>query len=352
MPGVSVIIPTHARPERLRTLVRALANQSLEASRYEVLVGVDGRDEVSERVAREAWGERKRDHDGLTVRVMEKQGQASVRNALIREARGELLVFLNDDMVPGPEFLSAHARAHEDARNHAALGSRPVIVIGASPWTVPTPDRLFDRLLRETSMVFFHDQMTDPDPWRDWGFRHAWLLNLSVSAAAVREVGMLTAFPSTYGYEDDELAYRLHASYGSPVLYRPEAIARHDHHYQPREYLEREFKLGYAALGFARTTPACAREMFRRDVASEDERAYSAAFVERERTGAARAMEPFESLARIPAHAISATSTDHTRELLTLLYQQHLPLKRWMWRAGLLAAHAGEPITRTRWPDE
>lgn len=347
MPEISVIIPTHARPGRLRALASALAGQGLDASAYEVLVGVDGADEVSERAAREGWAR----GGGLVVRSFSKRGQAAVRNELIREARGGLLVFLNDDMVPERGFLAAHARAHEEARAHPALGSRPVVVVGASPWVVGERDRLFDRLVRETSMVFFHDQMSGADPWRDWGFRHAWLLNLSAPAAAVREAGGLTVFPSTYGYEDDELAYRLRERFGSPVLYRAGAVAGHDHRYEPREYLEREFRLGYAALGFARTAPACAREMFKRDVGSEEERAYSAAYVERERAGAARAMGPFESLAGMPADAIPASGSAHGRELVGLLYQQHLGLKRWMWRAGLLAAHAGEAITRTRWPD-
>ena len=35
------------------------------------------------------------------------------------------------------------------------------MVLGSAPWKVHEPDSLFDRLIRETSMVFFYDQMTD-----------------------------------------------------------------------------------------------------------------------------------------------------------------------------------------------
>lgn len=343
MPDISVIIPTHGRADRLGVLLRALAAQTLAPDRFEVLVGFDGADAEAEDAARRAWPEERR--GSLVLRALERRGQASVRNALIKEARSPLLVFLNDDMVPAPDLLEAHGVAQREARERCPGGA---IVIGGAPWVVRTPDRMLDRLIRETSMIFFHDQMTERDPWRDWGFRHAWLLNLSVHAAAVREVGGLTVFPSTYGYEDDELAYRLHERFGMPVLYRPGAVAHHDHRYEPRAYLEREFRLGYAALGFARTTPACALAMFRRDIATAEERAYSAAFVERERAGAARAMAPFESLARIPSDAVSGA---HARELIALVYQQHLGLKRWMWRAGLLAAHEGRAITETRWPE-
>jgi hypothetical protein len=49
---------------------------------------------------------------------------------------------------------------------HAARRGRRVgvgdndLVLGSAPFRVEKPDRLFDRLVRETSMVFFYDQMT------------------------------------------------------------------------------------------------------------------------------------------------------------------------------------------------
>src|SRR5690606_7562160 len=138
--------------------------------------------------------------------------------------------------------LAAHVAAHEEADRE--LG-RPAMVVGAAPWKVHAPDRLFDRLLRETSMVFFYDRMNTPearaDRWRDWGFRHAWGLNVSARTDLVRDAGGMSVFPTTYGYEDDELAFRLHERHGTPVLYRPEARARHDHRMDPADYLRREY---------------------------------------------------------------------------------------------------------------
>jgi hypothetical protein len=255
-------------------------------------------------------------------------------------------VFLNDDMVPDPAHLEVHAteqRRLEDA-------GRPALVLGDSPWAVHAPDRVFDRLIRETSMVFFYDQMNRPgvrdDAQRDWGFRHAWLLNLSAPARLVRDAGGFTVFPSTYGYEDDELAFRL-ARRDVPVLYRPAARATHDHRYEPEAYLEREFKLGYAAWGFARVAPECAAAMFGRDVTSGEELEYSRAFTQRERRSAAALRSVFEGLASIPADAVAGP---HAPALIGALYGQHLLLKRWMWRAGLLAASAGVSIDQVAWP--
>lgn len=340
---LSVIIPTHCRPKKAAACAAALAGQDFSGA-FEVLFGVDGAEEPSESTARAVdgtWAHARREADRcagtgkradptIQVHTFDKQGQASIRNRLLERAQGRTLIFLNDDMIPKPGFLAAHARAQDDCRERG----KPALIVGDAPWRVHKPDRLFDRLVRETSMVFFYDQMQRAhDPDRDWGFRHAWLLNLSAPADLVRAVDGFTVFPSTYGYEDDELAFRLGERFGTRVLYRPQAVAVHDHRMEPSDYLQREYKLGYAAWGFARAAPACARAMFGRDVTSDDEVAYSRVFVEREATLANRLEKTFLSLADHRADVLVPHSP-----LVQAVYEQHLLVKRWHWRRGLVAA--------------
>jgi glycosyltransferase involved in cell wall biosynthesis len=342
----SVIIPTHMRATKLAKLVQALGRQDIAS--FEVLIGVDGIDEESERAARVAWSDAGCESARLSIIASPRAGQASVRNRLLPLARGETLIFLNDDMLPETGLVRAHVEAQREAHGH--LGGAGAVVLGDSPWVVHTPDRLFDRLLRETSMVFFYHRMNEvtarEDRWRDWGFRHAWSLNLSVPAGAVREVGGFTVFPSTYGFEDDELAFRLAGRLRMPVLYRPEACAQHDHRMEPRGYLEREQRLGFASWGFARTTPECALAMYGRDITREEEIVYSRAYVERELRAAVGALRAIEGLIELPSDALA----DDPR-LVELVYQQHLPLKRWMWRAGLIRAHDRGEIDDVVWPE-
>ncbi|MBK7406390.1 MAG: glycosyltransferase family 2 protein [Phycisphaerales bacterium] len=331
---VSVIIPTFGRPRQIVECVRRLASQTLDAC--EVLVGIDGgRDAPDESGAIESalrgvW----RRGEGLQIERCPKVGLAAVRNALLPRARGRIMVSLNDDVLPEPDLLAQHAGAH-------TAGAPPVVVVGHSPWLVQAPDRLFDRLIRETSMVFFYDQMEarlasgEVGPDHDWGFRHCWGLNFS-PLRLVREVGGFTVYPATYGYEDNEMAFRLHARFGTPVVYRPRAVAGHDHRMEPEGYLAREYKLGYAALGFARASPECSAAMFGRDVASEAELAYSRAFVERERGLAARVRAVFCELAQLPSDAVPGREHPAGAAVIQALYQQHLLLKRWEWRRGLV----------------
>ncbi len=377
-----MIIPTRARPDRLGACLRGLARQTAGPDRGEVLVGFDGPDADGAGRARAAWRDAGGDEGALHLVECPREGYNAARNRLIAAARGRIMVSLNDDVVPEPALVEVHLR-----EQHAAIDrGRAAIITGYSPWRRHPDNTLFDRLVRETSMVFFYDRMmvgdgsgqvaewpaaagerrgrvpssnrpfssliahrssliASPSPHHpltpsphhlhDWGFRHCWGLNFSCPLGAVREVGGFTAVPRAYGYDDIELAWRLRERFGMPVLFRPDARAVHDHLYTPREVLDREQRLGESAWHFAAINPAFCREVFGRDIRSDAELAYSREFIAREASAAGRLEQSFLGLSDIAASAVDGT---HAPQLLNLLYEQHLLLKRWMWRKGLLDA--------------
>ena len=348
----SVVIPTFGRGPKLAACLASLARQHHPADRFEVLVGLDGPDPGVAELARRAWREAGGSEAGLVIESLERCGLAAVRNRMLELARGRIMISTNDDVVAAPQWVSAHVAAHREPREHSSVGGGAVrVIVGDSPWRVQHPDTLMHRLLRETSMVFFYDRMNGPESPRDrrhdWGFRHCFGLNFSAPLAAVRELGGFGVFPEKYGYEDVEMGWRLRERFGAPVLYRPEARVEHDHAMTTRDYLRREFLLGAAAIGFAHAAPACARELFGRDITTAEELDYSRQYVERERTSAARALSTFGGLDVLPADAIGGA---HGAALIELVYQQHLALKRWMWRAGLVAFAEGRHGEGPRWP--
>lgn len=343
---LSVIIPTYQRPERAGACLARLARQTLDGTRYEVLLGLDGPDEQTAEAAARAWRDAGGHEGGLRVAPCPREGLNATRNRLLGEARGELMLSLNDDVLPEPGLLEAHRRAHTEAR--ATLG-REAIVVGHSPFIGFENATLFDALCRHTPILFFYDRMVaDPDPWRDWGFRHCFGLNFSVSLDLVRAVGGFTAFPLLYGYDDIEIAWRIdrHTG-GAPVLFRPDARAPHDHRYQPGDVLERERKLGATAWRFADANPGFALDTFGRNIRSESEVGYSHEFVEREARDAERLRETFLALDRTPASALDEAEAGDRMAILSALAQQHVLLKRWEWRRGLLDAAQHAPAAHT-----
>ncbi|MBX3364210.1 MAG: glycosyltransferase family 2 protein [Phycisphaeraceae bacterium] len=324
---LTIIIPTCGRPAKLAACCAAIARQTLPPELIEVLIGIDGPDEGETEAVRRVLPRAK-------VLPGVHTGPAATRNRLLREARAPVVLLLNDDVEPSPRCAEIHLRAHRE------LGRRAALILGDAPWKVLQPDRLFDRLIRETSMIFFYDQMTGAaaaDPSHDWGFRHAWTLNLSAPTDLARAEGGFNEALGRACYEDLEWAWRRRQIADAPVLFRPEAVVVHDHRYEPQAYLDRERTMGREALRLAQVSPECAREVFGRDVASPKEIEYARAFVERERRAAETMEREFLELAALPADALAPP---HDDRLLKMIYQQHLLLKRWYWRRGLAEAAA------------
>ena len=326
---VAVCIPTHQRLGALARCVGALAHQTAARSQYDIIVGIDGPD-TGEAAAIAAI-----DPDARVI-ACPKRGPAATRNTLIDHADAELILWLNDDVVPAPDLVAQHLSRHADL-------DRDAMVLGDAPFAITQPDRLFDRLIRETSMVFFYDQMNaahgdrdpDHDSKRDWSYRHAWTLNLSMPAEPLRRLGGFTASLAAPAFEDLECAHRLANHAGMPVLYHPEARVVHEHQYEPEQYLARERSLGREAVRLARVAPGCATDLFGRDLLDPRERDAARTIVDRFSRDAARCEPRFLELATMPADAIAGP---HAGQLIAMLYQQHLLLKRVRWHEGVLEA--------------
>src|SRR4051812_30054020 len=123
MPEISVVVPSHERPVRLRWLLNALAEQTLARERFEVVVAHDSGPETAELLASHP----------VEPRAIELPpcGAATKRNAGWRAARAALVAFTDDDCRPPAGWLE---RALGAARRHPGA-----IVQGA---TMPDPDEL------------------------------------------------------------------------------------------------------------------------------------------------------------------------------------------------------------------
>lgn len=117
---VSVVTPTYNRRDSLLSTLRALAKQTLAPSSFEALVISDGSTDGTAQACKQLAVP-------YTLRYFEQdhQGPAAARNLGVREARGEIIVFLDDDVVPDPELLSVYLALHE--RHPRAVGIGPLL---------------------------------------------------------------------------------------------------------------------------------------------------------------------------------------------------------------------------------
>src|SRR5262249_2277996 len=192
----------------LRRTLEALTRQTLGPSEYEVIVAIDGSDDgTREMVDRFVAPYR------LRATWQPNQGRAAARNAGVQLAEGRLIVFLDSDMGPVPDFLAAHSDAHPVGSRRAVVGPVPIPDDPASP---PIVD------YRRRQMNELHARLTQSG--YDLRFRDVYTGNFSVARDVLRDVGAFDPSFKLYGHEDYELALRF-VQAGVQLAYSLQAVA-------------------------------------------------------------------------------------------------------------------------------
>src|SRR5690606_18329664 len=111
---VSVVIPAYGGQEKLDLVLAGLARQTYPADLTEVIV-VDNGSEPPLRLPDD------RPQDTRIVRC-DTPGRGHARNAGLAEAKGDVIHWLDSDVVPTPGSLTAHMRWHHTAPYLAVTG--------------------------------------------------------------------------------------------------------------------------------------------------------------------------------------------------------------------------------------
>ncbi|WKU48912.1 glycosyltransferase [Streptomyces sp. VNUA116] len=255
-PRLSVVVPSRGPAARLRATLSCLAGQGPGTPPFEVLVVDDNPGPVGEEAGTPAAvaGELARE---LPVRLVPGplRGRAAARNAGAAAARGARLVFLDDDVLVGPDFLAAHAEAADpDAFTHGRTRELPTAArllrslagaspegvrraraaLGPAPAPAPAPAgpaahrRLVANALERTVEAMAGGTLPDVAPWL--GFVGA---NTAVDRGRWRRAGGFDeGFGHTWGCEDLEFGFRLHAA-GVRRSLAADALGVHLSHARP-----------------------------------------------------------------------------------------------------------------------
>jgi GT2 family glycosyltransferase len=211
---VSVIVPTYNRADVLSKTLRAYAEQSGDHQICEVLVVDDGsRDHTASVV--QGWS----DNPTLQLRYLkqENRGLAAARNHAIREAKGDILLFGDDDIIPSCDMVSNHVAWH------ISNPEPNVGVLGLVTWAAEinaTPFMVWSGLYGPQFNFGYFSKGMELD------FRHAYFCNTSVKTSFLAQHGLFSEGFRQYGWEDLELSYRLSVR-GYRLLYNPGAVGYH-----------------------------------------------------------------------------------------------------------------------------
>ena len=213
LPFISVIAPTWNRSDVVERTLEYLIAQDYPNDRYEVILvdnSTDGTPAMVERVAAQA-------PIPISLIWVDERLPAVKRNIGLDAARGDLVMFINDDVWFDPGALREHARSH------AALDT-PGAVLGhvyQSPQMDQTP------FIEAYEPFAYHEIADRADQMLP--YRYFWSMNLSLPRATMRERNL--RFHEDWaqiGHEDIELGYRWSKA-GLPIVYNPRATGEHFH---------------------------------------------------------------------------------------------------------------------------
>lgn len=206
----SVVIPTHRRHHELDQVLRALTGQDVPPHAFEVVV-------VEDETRATVGPILDRYRDRLDLRLeLSGRGKGGTRNLGIARSRGELVILLDDDVVPDPTFVGTHLLAHTER-----YPGREQAVLGKVTLHHTIPRNAFRTWLEQRGPQFAFERLPAHE---EISPEYFYTCNLSMKRALLD--GYRFDEVLEY-YEDFELGYRLHVEQGMSLHYVPEAHGEH-----------------------------------------------------------------------------------------------------------------------------
>lgn len=233
----SVVIPTYNRLPILRQCLAALEAQDLSTAPgvedYEVVVVDDGSTDETVAALRQATTPH------LRLLQQDHGGAAMARNLGVKAARGNVIVFIDSDLVVVKHFLAAHARALQ--RHWRRHGNRLCFTYGA---VINTSN--------------FAQPTAEPYKLTDLSWAYFATGNVAIDRQLLLRSGLFDTRFCQYGWEDLELGERLR-QLGVVLVRCPEAIGYHWHPpfrlRQVPQLIQQEKERARMALVFYRKHP-------------------------------------------------------------------------------------------------
>ena len=242
----SIIIPAYQAAAVLPKCLNALHRQSIDRSRYEIIVVDDGSTDNTATVAEQVLNT----SSAQDIRVPQvfraaqvihalHGGPAQARNLGAQAAQGRLLLFTDADCEPVPDWIEQISSVFVDPSISGAKGTyRTRQTSLVARFVQQEYQERYDRLQRLAPIDFVDT------------YSAAYRRDVFIDQGGFDAVGLPTA-----SVEDQEFSFRLTAS-GHRLVFVPEAVVFHQHNASLWRYFRRKYYIGYWKIYILQRHPA------------------------------------------------------------------------------------------------
>ncbi len=239
--SVSVVVPTFNRGHGLAAMVTSLLRNSVAGvGSVEVIVVDDGS-------TIPAWhaleGCEPRLPFNLRCLRQSNRGAAAARNTGYRAAAGEVVIFIDDDIICPPNLIDSHVKAH--------LANPGCVIFGRCPFIVPekaTP------LYQWISTLGLELCQSRTEEFIDSPIVASGQISVE-SSMFDKEAGVYRDELETPAAEEYELTFRLRER-RIPILLATRIVAWHDHHVTLEGFCRQQYKHALGCAEVAMKYPA------------------------------------------------------------------------------------------------
>lgn len=205
---ISIVIPTYNRLPILQKCLLALEDQELadtKVSNYEVVLVDDGSTDAT----LEWLSANSARLPHVKIYQQDHQGAAAARNLGVQKAEGDIIIFIDSDLIVTPVFLQAHADALAAGREE--LSNDKLFTYGAV-----------------INTCNFEAPTAEPYKITDFSAAYFATGNVAIAKHWLEKAGLFDTGFQLYGWEDLELGVRL-KKLGLKLIKCPQAVGYHWH---------------------------------------------------------------------------------------------------------------------------
>lgn len=225
---VSVVVPTYNRCDTLKESLPSLANQTYPKDSYEILLCDNNSNDSTIELLKQLNIINLRHIKGGNL------NRASARNLGTEEAKGEIILFTDADIIADFRLIEEHIRFHELYEDIAVVGCEIQVS------NLEELEKVKSKIQKKRTL--------HPDTRKYLSWLYFLTGNASVSRKKIIEAGMFDENFSGYGHEDLELGYRLSGN-KVKILYNAKAV---NYHWHPVEFDEQCRKMYLAGISTVR----------------------------------------------------------------------------------------------------